>query len=70
MCSDVLYFRKCVHRALSGDLAGHASVNPALDPATSTKVGMGDMPDRHLHEDSDNVYVTNSEVESAMVHRR
>ena len=31
---------------------------------------MGAMPNFHLPEDSDNVSVTNSEVESAMNHRR
>ena len=31
---------------------------------------MGAMPDCHLSEDSDNVSITNSEVESAMGHRR
>ena len=64
------YFRKSIHRTVSGDLAGHASTNPAPDPAIRTRVDTGTMPDCHLQEDSDNVSVTNSEVESAMNHRR
>ena len=66
----MLYFKKSIHRTVSGDLASHASANPAPDPATRTKVGTGATPDCHLHEDSDNVSITNSEVERAMVHRR
>ena len=67
---SVPYFRKSICRTVSGDLAGHASTNPAPDPATRTSVDTGTMSDCYLLEDSDNVSVTNSEVESAMVHRR
>ena len=35
-----------------------------------TRGDVGAMPDCHLSEDSDNVSITNSEVESAMGHRR
>ena len=55
---------------MSGDLTGHASINPALDPTPRTRVDTGAMPDCPLPEDSDNVSITNSEVESAMNHRR
>ena len=44
--------------------------NPAPDPATRTGGDAGAMPDCHLPEDSDNVSVTNSEVESVMNHQR
>ena len=66
----MLYFRKSVHRTISGGFTGHASANPAPDPANRTRLGTGATPDCHLHEDSDNVSITNSEVERAMVHRR
>ena len=46
------------------------SINPTLDPASRAGVDMGAMPDYPLSDDSDNVFVTNSEVESAMDHRR
>ena len=69
MFSATPNFRKSIRRIVSGDLAGHASTNPATDPATRTRVDTGTMPDCHLQEDSDNVSVTNSEVESAMNHR-
>ena len=68
--SVVPYSRKSIHRTISGDLAGHASTNPTPDPASRARVDTGAMPDCPLFEDSDNVSVTNSEVESAMNHRR
>ena len=64
------FYRKSIHRTTSRDLAGHASTNPAMDPAVRTRVDTGKMPDCHLQEDSDNVSITNSKVESAMNHRR
>ena len=59
-----------MRRTVSGDLAGHAQANPAPDPITRTGVDTGAIPDCELPEDSDNVSVTNSKVESAMNHRR
>ena len=55
---------------MSGDLAEHASANPFPDPASRARVDTGVMPDCPPSEDSDNVSVTNSEVESAMNHPR
>ena len=55
---------------MSGDLTGHASPNPTPDPAPRAGIDTGEMPDCPLLEDSDDVSVTNSEVESAMNHRR
>ena len=55
---------------MSRDLTGHASTNPTPDPAPRTRVDTGAMPDCPFPEDSDNVSFTNSEVESAMNHRR
>ena len=46
------------------------STNPTPDPASRARVDTGAMPDCPLSDDSDNVSVTNSEVESAMNHRR
>ena len=66
----VPYCRRSVRQTTSADLAGHAQTNPAPNPATRTGGDAGAMPDCHLPEDSDNVSVTNSEVESAMNHRR
>jgi hypothetical protein len=68
--SVVPYFRKSIRRTISGDLAGHASTNLAPDPNARTRVDTGAAPDCHLQEDSDNVSVINTEVESAMNHWR
>ena len=55
---------------MSGDPAGCASTSQVLDPASSAGADTGVTPDCPPSEDSDNVSVTNSEVESAMNHRR
>ena len=68
--STVPFCRKSIRQTISGDLAGHASTNPAPDPVIRTRVDTEKMTDCHLQEDSDNVSVTNSKVESAMNHRR
>ena len=64
------FCRKSIRRTISGYLAGRASTNLAPDPAIRTRVDTGKMPDCRLQEDSNNVSVTNSEVESAMNHRQ
>ena len=46
------------------------SNNPTPDPTSRARANAGAMADCPLSEDSDNVSVTNSEVESAMNHRR
>ena len=47
------------------------STNSTPDPASSrARVDAGAMLDYPISDDSDNVSVTNSEVESAMNHRR
>ena len=48
--------------------ASRMSVNPAPDPSTRTRDDAVPVPPPH--EDSDDVSVTNSEVESVMNHRR
>ena len=55
---------------MSGDPASRASTSQVLDPASRAGADMGATPDCPPSEDSDNVSVTNSEVESAMNHRR
>ena len=55
---------------MSGDPVGRASTSQVPDPAVKTRADTGVMPDCPLAEDSDDVSVTNSEVERAMNHRR
>ena len=57
-------------RTISGGPAGHTSHSQGLDPAVKTGADAGVMPDCPPAEDSDDVSVTNLEVESAMNHRR
>ena len=64
------FFRKSIGRTISGDFASCASTNPALDPAIRSTVDTCKMSDCHLQQDLDDVSVTNSEVSSAMNHRR
>ena len=53
---------------MSGDPAGRASTNQVPDPASRAGADAGVPPDCPPSEDSDNVSVTNSEVESFMNH--
>ena len=55
---------------MSGDPAGRASTNQVPDRASRAGADTGVTPDCPSSEDSDNVSVTNSEVESAMNHWR
>ena len=55
---------------MSGDLAGRTPNNRDLDPTREVGAVMGTTPDCPSAEGSDNKSVTNSEVESAMNHRR
>ena len=55
---------------MSGSPAGHTPNSQVPDPAVKTGADMGVTPDCPPAEDSDDVFVTNSEVESAMNHRR
>ena len=55
---------------MSGDPAGRASTSQDLDPALRTEANTRVTPDCPLAEDSDDVSITNSEVESAMDRRR
>ena len=55
---------------MSGDPANRASTRRISDPAPRTEANMEVTPDCPHIEDSDRMSVTNSEVESAMNHRR
>ena len=55
---------------MSGGSAGHTPNSRDPDPAVRTGADTGARPDCPSAEDSDDVSVTNSEVESAMNHRR
>ena len=55
---------------MSGDTASHTPNSQVPDPVVKTRADTGPAPDCCLAEESDDVSVTNSEVESAMGHRR
>ena len=57
-------------RTIFGGPAGHTSRSQDLNPAMKTGADAGVTPDCPPAEESDDVSVTNSEVESAMNHRR
>ena len=54
---------------MSGDPIGRASISQVPGPASRAGADTGATQDCPPSEDSDNVSVTNSEVESAMNHR-
>ena len=55
---------------MSRDPAGRASTSQVPDPALKARADMRVTPDCPSAEDSDDVSVTNSEIESTMNHRR
>ena len=55
---------------MSGDAAKQASTNRAPGPDIEAEGDMGQAPDNPPIEDADRLSATNSEVESAMNHRR
>ena len=55
---------------MSGDVANHASTSQAPGPDIEAEADMGRAPDNPPTEDADRLSATNSEVESAMNHRR
>ena len=55
---------------MSGDVANHASTSRVLGPDIEAEADMGRAPDNPPTEDADRLSATNSEVESAMNHRR
>ena len=55
---------------MSGDAADHASTSRAPGPDIEAEADMGRVSDNPPTEDADRLSATNSEVESAMNHRR
>ena len=55
---------------MSGDVANHASTSRTPGPDIEAEADMGQAPDNPPTEDADRLSATNSEVESAMNHRR
>ncbi len=62
--------RKNARRTISGEVADHASISRALGPDIEVEADMGRTPNSPPTEDADRLSATNSEVESAMNHRR
>ena len=62
--------RKRSSRTISGDPANHALISRTPEPAWRAEAGAGPMPHSSPTEDADMLSATNSEVESAMNHRR
>ena len=61
---------KNARRTISGEVADHASTSRAPGPDIEAEANMGRTPDVAPIEDADRLSATNSEVESAMNHRR
>ena len=55
---------------MSDDVTNHASTSQAPGPDIEAEANMGRRPDAPPTEDADRLFATNSEVESAMNHRR
>ena len=55
---------------MSSDVADQASTSRAPGPDIEAEADMGQAPDNPSTEDADRLSATNSEVESAMNHRR
>ena len=66
-CSSCM--RKRVRRTASRDPAGYTPDSRDPVPAEETRADLGVAPDYPSAEDSEDMSVTNSEVESAMNHR-
>ena len=62
--------RKNARRTISGEVADHASTSRAPGPDIEAEADIGRTPDTPPIEDADRLSATNSEVESAMNHRR
>ena len=62
--------RKRDSRTISGDPTNHASTSRVPEPALRAEADTGPVPHSSSTEDADMCSATNSEVESAMNHRR
>ena len=70
MTLSAVSYQEKVRRTMSGDLAGRTSTIQVPSPALKARADTGVTPDCPSAEELDDVSVTNSEVESAMNHRR
>ena len=68
--TSVFLSRKNARRTISGEASDHASTSRAPGPDMEAKANAGQTPDDPPTEDVDRLSATNSEVESAMNHRR
>ena len=68
--TSMLLNRKDARRTISGEGADHASTSRAPGPDIEAEANTRRMPDAPPTEDVDGLSATNSEVESAMNHRR
>ena len=62
--------RKNARRTITGEPAGHASSSRAPEPDSEADANVGTTPNVPPTEGADRLSATNSEVESAMNHRR
>ena len=62
--------RKNARRTVSGEPAGHTSTSQTPELELGADANVGTTPDVPPTEDADRLSATNSEVESAMSHRR
>ena len=62
--------RKNARRTISGEVADHASTSRAPGPDIEAEANTGRTPNAPPTKDADRLSATNSEVESAMNHRR
>jgi len=62
--------RKRSSRTISGDPANHASTSRVPEPVSRAEADTGPVPHSSPTEDADMLSAMNSEVESAMNHRR
>ena len=62
--------RKNARRTIFEEVADHASTSRAPEPDLEADTNVGPTPDVPPTEDADRLSATNSEVESAMNHRR
>ena len=65
-----LFRTKRSHRTISGEAANRASTSQAPKPGPAAEANTRRAPDAPPTEDVDRLSATNSEVESAMNHRR
>ena len=67
---SIVPWQKEYRRTVSGDPTGHASTSRTPEPDLGAEANTGTMRDGPPTEDADRMSATNSEVESAMNHRR